>query len=226
MKTLSEALEATKGEITEMQVQLKRAGEDREKQNKEFQMTVADQRATQKLLGAALKILKGFYEKKAKAAAMMQTDEPAGPAPPSGFDSYKNNEASGGVMGMIQQIINDAIAMEKEAVRDEEDGQKAYEAYVKNSNVSIQTKSKEIVNKSEEKSKAEAESVSTKEQRDSILTELEQMSNENAQLHQSCDFITKNFEVRQTARDEEVEALKQAKAILSGSKFEEFLQTA
>merc|ERR1719265_1866403 len=30
--------------IAEMQVQLKRAGEDREKQNKEFQVTVADQR--------------------------------------------------------------------------------------------------------------------------------------------------------------------------------------
>ena len=31
-------------------------------------MTVADQRATQKLLTAALNILKGFYAKKAKAA--------------------------------------------------------------------------------------------------------------------------------------------------------------
>ena len=36
----------------------------------------------------------------------------------------------------------------------------------------------------------------------------------------------KNFEIRQTARDEEVEALRQAKAILSGAKFEAFLQGA
>ena len=35
--------------------------------------------------------------------------------------------------------------------------------------------------------------------------------------------VMKNFEIRQTARDEEVEALRQAKAILSGSKFDEFL---
>merc|ERR1719207_225142 len=47
---LTKAIETLKAEIAEMQVQLKRAGEDREKQNKEFQMTVADQRATQKLL--------------------------------------------------------------------------------------------------------------------------------------------------------------------------------
>lgn len=41
----------------------------------------------------------------------------------------------------------------------------------------------------------------------------------------ACDFVLNNFEVRQSARDEEVEALRQAKATLSGAKFEEFLQT-
>merc|ERR1719506_83495 len=48
--TLTSELDTLKSEIAEMQVQLKRAGEDREKENKEFQTTVADQRATQKLL--------------------------------------------------------------------------------------------------------------------------------------------------------------------------------
>merc|ERR1719478_1719273 len=46
---LSKAIEMLKAEVAEMQVQMKRAGEDREKANKDFQMTVADQRATQKL---------------------------------------------------------------------------------------------------------------------------------------------------------------------------------
>merc|ERR1712224_407664 len=50
IKQLTEAIDALKAEIAEMQVQMKRAGEDRERENKEFQMTVADQRATQKLL--------------------------------------------------------------------------------------------------------------------------------------------------------------------------------
>merc|ERR1712146_325037 len=92
IKALTEAIDTLKAEIAEMQVQLKRAGEDREKENKEFQMTVADQRATQKLLTSALNILKGFYEKKAKAA-LMQKQEPAGPPPPPGFEAYKKNAA-------------------------------------------------------------------------------------------------------------------------------------
>merc|ERR1712038_1173374 len=202
IKSLAEAIDKLKAEIAEMQVQMKRAGEDREKENKEFQTTVADQRATQKLLKAALTVLQDFYGK--KAAFMRQHKQPAGPPPPPGFEEYKKNAASGGVMKMIQEIINDAKAMEAEAIRSEEDAQKAYEDFVKETNASIETK----------KSK------------EAVMLELEQLSNYDAELHQACDFVMKNFDVRQTARDEEVEALKQAKAILSGAKFEEFLQGA
>ena len=83
---LTKAIEGLKAEIAEMQVQLKRAGEDREKQNREFQSTVADQREAQKMLQAALNILAEFYGK----AALLQ-QEPAGPPPPAGFESYKKN---------------------------------------------------------------------------------------------------------------------------------------
>merc|ERR1719411_2257154 len=127
---------------------------------------------------------------------------------------------------MIQQIINDAKAMEAETIRDEEDAQKAYEDFVKETNASIEAKTKDIAHKSEENAKAEVDLVETKEDKEAVVLELEQLSNYNAQLHQSCDFVMKNFELRQTARDEEIEALKQAKAILSGAKFEEFLQGA
>jgi len=221
IKTLATEIATLKSEVAEMQVQMKRAGEDREKQNKEFQQTVADQRASQKLLTAALNILKGFYEKK---AAFLQKQEPAGPPPPPGFKDYSKNKASGGVMGMIQQIINDAKAMEAEAIRAEEDSQKAYEDFVKETNASIETKTKEIINKTEEKAKAETDLNQANEDKEAVLLELEQLSNYNAELHQSCDFVMKNFEIRQTGRDEEIEALKQAKAILSGADFNAFLQ--
>merc|ERR1719162_1064116 len=153
VKQTGEAIDTLNAEIKEMQGQLKRAGEEREKQNKEFQTTVADQRATQKLLTQAMNVLKGFYAKKA-AAALLQTAQPAGPPPPPGFDSYKKNAAAGGVMGMIQQIINDAKAMEAEAIRGEEDSRKSYEELVKDTNGSVEEKNKDIVHKSKTKAKA------------------------------------------------------------------------
>merc|ERR1719243_69064 len=224
IETLTKEIEELKAEIAEMQLQLKRAGEDREVENKEFQLTVADQRATQKLLQQALTVLKGFYEKGAAAALVQKRAEPAGPPPPPGFKEYKTSAAAGGVMGMIQQIINDAKAMEAETIRAEEDAQKAYEGFVKETNASIEAATKDMINKEEEKAKAEADLVEAQKALSAVELELEQLSNYKLQLHQSCDFVLKNFEIRQTARDEEIEALKQAKAILSGAKFESFLE--
>lgn len=222
ISTLSKEIDALKAEIAEMQVELKRAGEDREKQNKEFQTVVADQRETQKLLQTALGVLKEVYASKSTSLIQATRQEPAGPPPPAGFETYKKSEASGGVLSMIQQIISDAKAMEAETIRAEEDSQKAYEDFVKDTNASVEAKNKDIVNKSEVKAKTEVSLVKSKTGKESTVVELEQLSNHDADLHSSCDFVLKNFDVRQTARDEEVEALKQAKAILSGSDFGAF----
>jgi len=222
IETLTKEIAALKEEIAEMQLQLKRAGEDREKENNEFKLVVADQRATQKLLQAALAVLQGFYEK--KAALLQSQQEPAGPPPPPGFKEYKKNKSSGGVMGMIAQIIKDAKAMEAEAIRDEENAGKAYEDFVMDTNASIEAAKKSIVEKSEEKAQAEIDLTEAEEALAAAELELEQLANYGLQVHQACDYILKNFEARQTARDEEIEALKQAKAILSGAKFEAFLQ--
>merc|ERR1719359_2247678 len=97
IQELTEAIETLKAEVKEMQLQLKKAGEDRDKENKEFQQTVAEQRATQVLLTKALDVLKGFYAKEAMAL-LQQKQEPAGPPPPPGFKEYKKSAAAGGVM--------------------------------------------------------------------------------------------------------------------------------
>merc|ERR1719261_446657 len=201
-----------------MNKELKEAGDERDAQNKEFQQVVADSRASQALLKKALDVLKGFYEKE----SLLQKNQ--GPPPPPTFKEYKKSAAAGGVMGMIQEIIDDAKKMEAEATRAEDENQAAYEQFVKDTNASIEEKTKEMVNKAEEKAKAEGDLNQAETDKEAALLELEELSNYNAELHQECDFVMKNFEIRQTARDEEIEALKQAKSILSGAKFAEFLQ--
>merc|ERR1719223_1483927 len=177
-----------------MKVQMKRAGEDREKENKEFQMTVADQRATQKLLQAALEILKGFYDKKNttfdKVSLLQKVNQ--SPPPMTGFKDYSKNKQAGGVQGMIQTIIDDAKAMENEAIVAEEDAQKGYENFVKDSNGSIDSKTKEIVEKTEEKAKANEMLVEDTESHDNAVQELADLSEANGELHASCDFAKSN----------------------------------
>merc|ERR1719265_392533 len=114
--------------------------------------------------------------------------------------------------------------MEAEAIRAEEDSQQSYEDFVKDTNTSIEAKTKDIVSKTEMKAKAEGETVEAETELESTMGEIEQLMNENADLYKSCDFTLKNFELRQTARDDEIEALKQALNIFSGAKFSAFLQ--
>merc|ERR1719453_1652454 len=214
---LTKSINTLTAEIAEMQTQLKRAGEDREMENSDFQTTVQDQRATKTLLNKALDVLKGVFAKKFLQVSST-SKQPAGPPPPPGFKEYKQSAGAGGVMGMIEQVIRDTEALEAEAIKAETDAQKAYEEYVKDTNGSIEEKSRDITNKTEEKAGAEADKTAAVEAKETAMNEAQQLANENADLHKSCDFTLKNFDIRQEARDQEVEALRQAKAILSGAK--------
>merc|ERR1719262_1733844 len=109
---------------------------------------------------------------------------------------------------MISNIIHDAKMMEQEAIQGEEQAQKAYEAFVMDTNVSIEQKQRDSVNKAQEKAKTEQSLVEHKQELGTVMGELETLYSENADLHKSCDFVLKNFDVRQTARDEEIQALK------------------
>merc|ERR1719387_1529989 len=82
-----------------------------------------------------------------------------------------------------------------------------------------------MTNKTEEKGKAEVEKVKSEETLAKTMTDLEDLATESAKLHGECDFVLKNFEIRQSSRMAEMEALKQVKAILSGAKFANFLQS-
>jgi hypothetical protein len=221
---LAQSISGLQAEIAEMQLQLKRAGEDRELENKDFQATVADQRETQKLLTSALNVLKAVYAKKFLQTGAATQRQPAGPPPPPGFKEYKQAGGAGGVLGMIEQIIADTKTLEADAIKAETDAQKAYESVVKDTNASIEQKTRDITNKTGEKAKAEADKTAAEEGSDAALNEQQMNKNEEADLHKSCDFTLKNFDIRQASRDQEVEALRQAKSILSGAKFTEFLQ--
>merc|ERR1719171_2971211 len=142
---LTKAIATLNSEVDVARVQLKRAGEDRELENKDFQQVVADQRETQKLLAQALNVLKGFYDKAfVQAKHKANGKQPAGPPPPPGFKTYEKSSGSGGVIGMLEQIIAETKTMEADAIKAETDAQKAYEAFVKDTNASMEEKSRDI----------------------------------------------------------------------------------
>merc|ERR1719335_1101436 len=114
---------------------------------------------------------------------------------------------------MIQQIIDDAKAMETDAIKAEEQAQMSYEVFVTETNAAIEAATKESITAAE--NKAEAEKSETELARDGVVSEIEALIGENVDLHKSYDYTLKNFDLRQAARQSEMEALKQALSILS-----------
>merc|ERR1719498_428847 len=125
---------------------------------------------------------------------------------------------------MIQAIINDAKAMIAEATTAEEQAQQAYEDTVTNTNKGVKALQEAISQKMEMKAREEEGKVQAEETRDQRLADIEQLMKEDLDLHYNCDYTLKNFEIRLTARDEEIEALKQGLATFGGATFSAFLE--
>jgi len=203
-------------EIARIQVEVKKAGEDREKENKQFQTEINDQRATQEILQRVLARLNVFYKKN------KEDDAAAAPAliaqtPPKSFGAYKSNSGANPVFSLIEKIVADSKASEAEAINDEKSSQKDYETFVSDSNANIASLQRQVISKSDAVGSAEEDKGQAVADYEFTLSEIEKLANYRADLHGSCDFLLKNFDVRQEAREQEREAISQAKAILSGA---------
>jgi len=225
--TLKKEIATLTEQSTEMKVQIKKASEDRESENQVFQQTVADQRATKALLTRALHRLEEVYADKEETTTTTPNPMAGGagqyisllqkqPAAPK----YEKNENSGGVMGMLQGIIGDAERVESESVAAEQDAQAAYQSFVADTSKALNAATRSISKKEEELASKEAARVSAASSNKAKEVELIGLKKYNSELHSSCDYVVKNYSIRQEARGQEIDALGQAKAILQGATFE------
>jgi len=212
LKNGGDEIAAMKASVHETQIQMMKASDVRKEENKDFLITVQDQRATQTILTKALDRLKEFYAKKASFIQVSQ------PGKPGGFKEYKKSGGAGGVMGMIQGIIDESKAVEQDALGAEQSSQAAYEGFIKDSNKAITNLTEEITAKTEAVAKADQEITSVKADLVASLSTLEDLASYAGEVHTDCDYTLKNFDARQQARSTEIDALNQAKAIVSGAR--------
>jgi len=212
IKTLTDEIAAAKSQIQEMQLNLQRASENRKKENLDFQKTVADQKATQEILATALDKLATFYDKESLLQKGKNKQNP-----PVAQMKYEPSAGASGVMQMIEKLIYDAKELEADSIKGEGEAQSQYETLVADTNAAVADLQKAIVTKSESLAESEKQLTETKEALEGTMTDLESLNEYKGDLHKDCDYLVKNFEIRQTGRQQEIEALQQAKQILSGA---------
>jgi len=213
MKKLASEIDEAKKQTADTQLEMKKASETREKENAEFQTTIADQRATQDILKKALARLQEFYVKGKGKAALAQEFQ----TPPVQFNKQKDSAGASPVMGLLEQIIEDSAALVKEATEAEYKAQADYETMIKDSNDLVKELTTAVTEKTKASAAAKTETGQAKSDHTSAEGELESLAAYEADLHGQCDFVVANFDIRQKARLQEIEAIQQAKGILSGA---------
>mmetsp|Transcript_36529 Transcript_36529/g.103964 ORF Transcript_36529/g.103964 Transcript_36529/m.103964 type:complete len:122 (+) Transcript_36529:2-367(+) len=118
---------------------------------------------------------------------------------------------------MIEKLIHEAQALTAESKHAEGEAQAAYEQSIADTNGSVEALYRDILVKSKAKGKAHKEQLEAESDLGDTDKEIEGLQKYDADLHGDCDYVLKNFEVRQTARGQEIEALQQAKQILRGA---------
>jgi len=223
IESLTKDIDASKAAVAESKNQMKRASETREAENADFQTTVNDHRVMSMILTKALDRMKQVYallQQRKPGAPHIQTsatrtDPGNGPAK---FKTYDKNAGGGRVVAMLEEVLADTRKTEDQAMVGEQDAQSAYENFMKDSNKSILKTTQAISDMTGARATAKEELSMAKTDFSQTMTELEGLDQTNADLHKSCDFVLKNFDARQAARAAEMDALNEAKNILSGAK--------
>merc|ERR1719421_1147479 len=220
ISTLATDIQALNDEVAELEQAMKHAGEERKGENMVFQKAVSDQRATTAILKKASERLAMYYNAKAKSTLLQQRTSKYEPPPEKTFaGKYEKSGGAGGVEQMLAKIISDSEQTEAALVNDEQHDQAAYAAFAASTTETIETDRHLVVEKEAATAAAHGELSETEEALLFTEGELEKHGDLLRGLHAECDYLIKYFSIRQAARAEEMDTIKEAKAILSGADF-------
>jgi len=141
-----------------------------------------------------------------------------GPPPEANFGGKKSGE-SGGVIAMMDGMIADVKKDIQEMEFEEKDSQEEYEIMVNEAADKRAADTISIEEKSSVKANLEDEITKNSDQKAAEEAELMATKQYIADLHADCDWLIQNFETRKEARTNEIDALKKAKAVLSGADY-------
>merc|ERR1719446_1449568 len=151
--------------------------------------------------------------------AVVQTAT-APPPPPEAFEAYsKKSEESNGIIAMMDLLIKDLDKEMTEAEVTEKDAQGDYETFMQDSATKRAEDSKTLTDKQGALANLETSLGDQKAEKASTEKTLSATMQYIQSLHAECDWLIKYFDMRKEARTTEIDALGNAKAVLSGADY-------
>jgi len=224
--TLTDEIAALTKGIADLDKSVAEATANRKAEHEEYEDLIAANSAAKEVLNLAKNRLNQFYNPKlhkatttTAAPALAQTKANPGP-PPESWGAYsKQSQSNGGVMQMVNLLIADLDKEMTEGEAEEKNAQADYETLMNDSAEKRTADSKSLSDKQGAKADTEAAVEGHNDDKASATKELGATMEYIASLHAECDWLVKYYEVRKSARADELDSLGNAKAVLSGANF-------
>jgi len=222
--TTKEQIDALEDGIRSLDKSVAEATEQRKEENEDYTALMAGDAAAKELIGFAKNRLNKFYNPKLyKPPALVSINahgRDAPPPPPAAVEAYsKKSEESNGIIAMMDSLTKDLDKEMTEAEVTEKDAQGDYETFMQDSATKRAEDSKTLTDKQGALANLETSLGDQKAEKASTEKTLSATNEYIASLHAECDWLIKYFDMRKEARSTEINALGNAKAVLSGADY-------
>jgi len=227
--TTKEQIDALEDGVRALDKSVAEATEQRKEENVDYKDLMANDGAAKELIGFAKNRLNKFYNPKlykppaAETPALVGIASHSGdapPPPPAAVEAYsKKGEESNGIIAMMDGLIKDLDKEMTEAEVTEKDAQGDYEQFMEDSATKRAEDSKTLTDKQGALANLETSLGDQKADKASNEKNLGATNEYIASLHAECDWLVKYFDMRKEARSTEINALGNAKAVLSGADY-------
>jgi len=223
-----EQIDALEDGIRALDKSVAEATEQRKEENEDYTALMAADAAAKELIGFAKNRLNKFYNPKLYkpppaveafvAISVHGSDAP--PPPPAAVEAYgKKTQESNGIISMMDSLIKDLDKEMTEAEVTEKDAQGDYKTFMQDSATKRAEDSKTLTDKQGALANLETSLGEQKADKTSGEKSLGATLEYIASLHAECDWLVKYFDMRKEARSTEIDALGNAKAVLSGADY-------
>jgi chromosome segregation ATPase len=227
-KLALEEITTLKKEVADMNGEVQEATNERKQQRALFTQTMAEMNLASSLLQKAAERMKQVYAAKEEApeAALVQSESETADMLGLSFVQLQVNDPAQkktgkglGIVALLVKLREEVSAEQAEKTRDEQEQQKDYEQFMADSSAALETKNRDITNKSAARGRLEEVLNAVKKKKKESVEEQAVMEKKDASVKQNCAFIMENHEARKEARANEIEGLKKAVAVLSGADY-------
>lgn len=218
IEELSLAAESINASITEMNEAQTKAGELRKDEKAQFERATKDRNLATKVLDEAASVLRTFYA--SQAPALVQAKGEAGDAQtpqPQGQASQRHAGESNVVLAMLGKIRDDINHEQSKAADAESKAEKAFEKYTLDCRADFDSMMAEITEKVTRRAKLEVKLESSTEDSDAGTESLLALATKITATNSECEPIVEHWDERSKARLFQIDQLKDAFEILSGS---------